>query len=91
MYGRTIVSLKEQVKDKTCPTYVLAEGHIWGNVNTGGLTVPLGEAAPVGKVGGGEGQAGREEDEKGEKKEEGGGGGGEGRRGTVTHGWAFNA
>ena len=65
----------------------MAEGHIGGNVNAGGLTIPLGEAAPVGKVGGGEGQAGREEDEKGENEEKGGGGGGgEGRRGTVTHG-----
>ena len=70
---------------KKCPTYVLAEGHVGGNVDTGRLTVALGEAAPVGEVGGGEGQGGREEDEKGEKKKE-GGGGGERRRGTVTHG-----
>ena len=47
----------------------MAEGHIGGNVNAGGLTVPLGEAAPVGKVGGGEGQGGREEDENGEKED----------------------
>ena len=66
---------------KKCLTYVLAECHVWWYVNTGGLTVSLRKAAPVGEVGRGKGHQGREDEEKkGEKGE-----GGERRRGIVTH------
>ena len=66
---------------KKCLTYVLAECHVWWYVNTGGLTVSLRKAAPVGEVGRGKGhQGGEDEEKKGEKGE-----GGERRRGIVTH------